>query len=116
MTTPSRTETLRRQGLIESGLAVLTAAMLFMGSSGALSVGLVGAMAVWMALRGRRMLEEAVPLTDAERAELERMKTGSRHVRELLAVLGRAGQEPVRFDLGRCRRLARLESMIDGRA
>jgi hypothetical protein len=111
-----RTEVLRRQGLIESGFAVLTAVMLFMGSSGPIATALVGAMAVWMAVRGRKMLMEAVPLTDAERTELGRMKAGSRHVREMLALLERAGQEPVRFDLERCRRLARLESLIDGQA
>jgi hypothetical protein len=36
-------------------------------------------------------------------------------VRELVAVIERAGQTPVRFDLNRCRRLARVESLLDGR-
>jgi hypothetical protein len=115
MTPGSRTELLRRQGLIESGFAVLTAVMLFFGTGSALTP-LVGLIAIWMALRGRRMLEEAAPLTDAERRELDRMKAESRHVREMLALLERAGQQPVRYDLGRCRRLARLESLIDGQA
>ena len=116
MTAMPRTELLRRQGLIETGFAVLTAAMLPMGDAGLLAIALVGTTAVWMALRGRRMLMEAVPLTEAERAELGRMKARSRHVQEMLAPRERAGQEPVRFDLGRCRRLARLESLIDGQA
>lgn len=111
----SRTELLRRQGLTESAFAVLTAALL-LGSSAAPGAALaVGALAIWMAWRGRRRVELAAPLADAERRELEQLAGGSRHVRELLGLLARAGQQPVRFDLARCRRLAQLESMLDGR-
>lgn len=114
MTATPRIRLLNRQGLMESGFALLTAVMMAAGTSSGALTPVVGAMAVWMALRGRTMLLGAVPLTDPERRELDRMKTGSRPVRELLALLERAGQEPVRYDLERCRRLARLASLIDG--
>jgi hypothetical protein len=111
----SRTELLRRQGLTESAFAVLTAVLL-LGSTASPGVVLAaGALATWMAWRGRRMVELAVPLADAERRELEHLAAGSRHVRELLGLLAKAGQQPVRFDLVRCRRLAQVESMLDGR-
>ena len=113
---PSRTELLRRQGLLESAFAVATAAMLFTGDTTpgvALGVGLV---TVWLAWRGNAMVEQSAPLGDAERRELDRLKAQSQHVREMVAVIERAGQSPVRFDLARCRRLARVESMLDGRA
>ncbi len=112
---PSRTELLRRQGLTESAFAVLTAVLL-LGSTASPGVVLAaGALATWMAWRGRRMVELAVPLVDAERRELEHLASGSRHVRELLGLLAKTGQQPVRFDLVRCRRLAQVESMLDGR-
>lgn len=113
---PSRTELLRRQGLLESAFALATAATLFTGDASpavALAVGLV---AVWLAWRGNAMVEQSDPLDATERLELDRLKAQSQHVRELVAVIERAGQAPVRFDLGRCRRLARVESMLDGRA
>lgn len=113
---PSRSESIRRQGLAESGLAVLTAVMLATGgASSPTMVALIGAGAAWMALSGRRRVERSAPLDERERRELERLAAGSRHVRDLLDLLGRSGQQPVRFDLDRCRRLARLESMLDGR-
>ena len=59
---------------------------------------------------------DAEPLAAEERRELDRLKGTSKHVRELLAVLERGGQEPVRYDLRRCRNLARLESLLDGQA
>jgi hypothetical protein len=112
---PDRTELLRRQGMTESAFAVATAVLL-LGSSASPVLGLaVGAMAIWMAVRGRRMVEEAVPLDAAERHELDRLAAGSRHVRELLGLLSRAGMQPMRYDLRRCRRLARVESLIDDR-
>ena len=115
MNRPSRTESLRRQGLMESGFAVLTAMMLLAGTGGS-PVGtlLVGLLAIWMARRGQRMVEGSAPLEDAERRELDRLRSTSRHVREMLALLERAGQQPVRFDLQRCRRLARFESLLNG--
>jgi hypothetical protein len=107
---------MRRLGLAESGFAVLTAVMLAAGdASSPAMTALIGAAAAWMALRGRRRVERSAPLDSGERRELERLAAGSRHVRELLGVLGRAGQQPVRHDLDRCRRIARLESMLDGR-
>jgi hypothetical protein len=115
MDVTARIEQLRRQGLIESGFALATAVMLFTGSS---SVGVafaVGFLAVWMAVRGRNMVDGAVPLTEPERRELDRLKGESQHVRELLALLEGAGQTPVRYDLVRCRRLARVTSLLDGR-
>jgi len=117
MNRPSRTELLRRQGLIESGFAVLTAVMLLAGTGGSLAgTLLVGLLAIWMARRGHRMIEESVPLADPERRELDRLRSTSRHVRELLALLERTGQQPVRFDLERCRRLARVESLLNGQS
>lgn len=113
---PSRSESIRRQGLAESGLAVLTAVMLAAGdASSPAMAALIGAGAAWMALSGRRRVELSAPLDERERRELERLAAGSRHVRDLLDLLGRNGQQPVRYDLDRCRRLARLESMLDGR-
>jgi hypothetical protein len=113
---PSRTQVLRKQGLIESGFALATAAMLFAGTSSAGMALIVGAMSIWMAVRGRTMVEHAEPLGAEERRELDRLKGTSKHVRELLAVLERGGQEPVRYDLRRGRNLARLESLLDGQA
>ncbi len=118
MKTPSipRSEVVRLKGLTESGFAVLTAALL-LGSSASPPVALaMGGLSVWMALRGLRMVEQAVPLDDAQRRELDRLASRSRHVRELLAVIAQAGQQPIRYDFERCRRLARFESMLDGRA
>jgi hypothetical protein len=113
---PSRTELLRRQGFTESAFALLTALLLLGSSASPGIVLLAGALSIWMAWRGRRMVELAVPLQDAERRELETLAARSRHVRELLELLARSGQQPVRFDLLRCRRLAQVESMLDGRA
>ena len=113
---PSRTQVLRRQGLTESGVALATAAMLFAGSASGGMALLVGAMSIWMAVRGRTMFEHAAQLGPEERRELDRLKAASKHVRELVAVLERSGQEPVRYDLLRCRKLARLESLLDGQA
>jgi hypothetical protein len=114
--TPPRTELLRRQGQLESGFALLSAVLLLGSSASPGLVAAMGALAVWMALRGRRMVEQALPLTDAQRAELQRLATDSKPVRELLALLERAGQQPVLYDLERCRRLARVTALIDGRA
>jgi hypothetical protein len=111
----SRTAQLRRQGLTESGFAVLTAALLVGGSASPAIVLAIGAAALWMALRGRRMVELSDPLGAPERRELEQLAGASRHVRELLGVLERAGQQPVRWDLERCRKLARVESLLNGR-
>jgi hypothetical protein len=119
MTTPNaadRTALMRRQGLTESGFALATAVMLLAGQSSPGLAVLLGGAAIWMAWRGRVRYELADPLSAEERRELERLATGSRHVRETVALMTRAGQKPVRYDLSRLRRLARLESMIDGRA
>jgi hypothetical protein len=102
---PDRTALLRRQGTTESAFAVLTAVLLLGSTASPGIVVMAGALAVWMAWRGRRMVELAVPLADAERRELEHLAADSRHVRE----------QPVRFDLLRCRRLAQVESLLDGR-
>lgn len=111
----SRIELLRRQGLTESAFAVVTA-LLLLGSAASPGVLLMaGSLAIWMAWRGRRRVALAVPLGDAERRELEQLACGSRHVRELIGLLAKTGQQPARFDLARCRRLAQLESMLDGR-
>jgi hypothetical protein len=115
-TAATRTRLLRRQGALETGFAVLTAVLLLGSTSSPGIVVLVGAMAVWMAFRGQRMTELADPLPDPERRELERLKAESRHVRELVGLLERAGQAPVRYDLARARRLARVESMLNGQA
>jgi hypothetical protein len=115
-TSPTRTQLLRKQGLIESGFALATAAMLFAGTSSTGMALIVGAMSVWMVVRGRTMFEHAEPLGADERRELDRLKGASKHVRELVAVLERSGHEPVRYDLRRCRKLARLESLLDGQA
>ena len=124
---PDRTALLRRQGTTESAFAVLTAVLLLGSTASPGIVAMAGALAVWMAWRGRRMVELAVqraegggflmlkPLADAERRELEHLAADSRHVRELLALLAKSGQQPVRFDLLRCRRLAQVESLLDGR-
>ncbi|MEI7446565.1 MAG: hypothetical protein WCK28_16875 [Burkholderiales bacterium] len=113
---PSRSDMLRRLGLVECGTAVLTAVLLAAGDAGSpVLVALVGGAAAWMALRGRRRIERADPLDADERRELSRLSADSRHVRDLLAAIERAGQEPVRHDLDQCRRLARVESILDGR-
>ena len=113
---PSRAALLRRQGLTESAFAVLTAVMLLGSTASPAIVAGVGLLAIGMAWRARRTVELAVPLDDGERRELQRLAGGSRHVRDLLAVLEKAGQAPVRLDLVRCLRLAQGESMLDGRA
>ena len=113
--TVSRTAVLRRQGLVESGFAVLTAVMLLGGSASPAAVLAIGAAALWMALRGRRMVELSVPLGEPERRELQQLAGTSKHVRELVGVLARSGQQPVRWDLERCRKLARVEALINGR-
>ena len=111
----SRVEALRRQGLVESAFAV-TSALLLVGSTGSPGwIVLLGALSIAMALRGRSLFEHAVPLADTERRELERLAAASPPVRELLDTLARAGQQPVRLDLLRCRRLARVQSMLDDR-
>jgi hypothetical protein len=53
-----------------------------------------------------------VPLEEAERRELDRLRGRSRHVRQLLEALQKAGHEPLRYDLARCRQLARVESLL----
>jgi hypothetical protein len=110
----SRTAVLRRQGLVESGFAVLTAVMLLAGGASPAAVLAIGAAALWMALRGRRMVELSAPLDEPGRRELQQLASASKHVRELIGVLARSGQQPVRWDLERCRKLARLEALIDG--
>lgn len=114
--TPPRTELLRRQGLIESGFALLSAVLLLGSTASPGLITALGALSVWMAVRGRRMVEQALPLSDAQRRELQRLATESKPVRELLALLERTGQEPVLYDLERCRRLARVAAVIDGSA
>jgi hypothetical protein len=111
-----RTLLLRRQGLIDSGFALATAVLL-LGTSASPAIALsVGVVAVWMAWRGRTRYEQAEPMTRDEARELERLGRSSRTVREWLAVIDRAGQTPVRWDLERCRRLARVESALGGSA
>ncbi|MFZ4756762.1 MAG: hypothetical protein ACOYLX_01185 [Burkholderiaceae bacterium] len=109
-----RTLLLRRQGLIDSGFALATAVLLLGGSASPAITVSVGLVAVWMAWRGRTRYEQAEPLKPDEARELDRLGRSSRTVREWLAVIERAGQSPVRWDLERCRRLARVESALDG--
>lgn len=111
----SRTELLRRQGTLESAFALAVAVSLFAGDPSPVVALGVGLLAVWLAARGHAMIAQCAPLAEAERHELERLKRRSQPVRELVAVIERAGQSPVRFDLNRCRRLARVESLLDGR-
>jgi len=115
MDATARTGQLRRQGLTESGFALATAVLLATASTSIGVVYAVGALAVWMALRGRDMVDGAVPLTGVERRELDRLRGESAHVREWLALIEAAGQQPVRYDLQRCRRLARVAALLDGR-
>jgi hypothetical protein len=113
--TVSRTAVLRRQGLVESGFAVLTALMLLGGSASPAAVLAIGGAALWMALRGRRMVELSVALDEGERRALQQLAGTSKHVRELIDMLARTGQQPVRWDLERCRKLARVEALLNGR-
>ena len=117
MGTPSvsRTEFLRRQGQIDSGLAIATAVMLLGGSGSPGVVLVLGALAIGLAVRGERKVTQCVPLAQAQRQELERLAAQSRPVREMVERLAQSGQQPVLYDLERSRQLARLESLIDGR-
>lgn len=114
MSASSRSDALRRQGRLDSGFAVAIAATLVLGGASAATGVLVGLVAIWLALRGRRLTEHAVPLAEDERRELERLRGESRHVREMLELLSRAGHPPLRYDLVRCRQLARVEALLRG--
>jgi hypothetical protein len=110
--TPSRAEALRRQGQIDIGFAVAIAATLLFGMVTAGTAVIVGGVAIWLAVRGLQMLEQSVPLADGERQELERLRFHSRPVRQMLEALEKHGDEPLRYDLGRCRQVAMLESLV----
>lgn len=112
---PTRTELLRRKGLTESGVAVLSALMLVVGDVSPTIILAIGGASLWMALRGRRMVELSEPLGDGARRELEQLAGTSRHVRDVVSALVKTGQQPVRWDLERCRKLARMESLLNGR-
>jgi predicted NBD/HSP70 family sugar kinase len=107
-----RAETLRRHGQIDSGFAIAIALSLLIGMVNPGTALIIGSVAVWLAVRGRQMYEQAVPLEEAERRELDRLRGQSRHVRQLLDALQKAGQEPLRYDLIRCRQLAKVESLL----
>ena len=104
-----RSIALRQQGLRDSIFAVLTAGLALAASSGALAaLGCV--LALGLVLRGRLLVQHSDPLSEPERRELERLRTGSRAVGRALELLRAGGGEPVRLDLLRCRQLARLEA------
>jgi hypothetical protein len=73
---------------------------------------IVGGVAIWLAVRGLQMLEQSVPLDDGERQELERLRFHSRQVRQLLETMEKTGEAPLRYDLGRCRQVAMVESLM----
>lgn len=105
----TRSTALRRQGYRDLAFAVATA-LLAVGSD-ASGMALLGcALAAWLAFRGHLFVQHSDPLSEVERRELERLRGGSRAVRQALDALKAAGAEPVRFDLLKCRQLARLEA------
>jgi hypothetical protein len=112
MSTNERAEMLRRQGQIDSGFAIAIAAALLIGMVASGTAMIIGSVAIWLAVRGRQMVEQAVPLDEVDRRELDRLRGQSRHVRQLLDGLQKAGHEPLRYDLIRCRQLARFESLL----
>ncbi len=103
-----RSVVLKRQGYRDSAFAVVTAGLALVANTPA--IALVGcAIALWLVLRGRLLVQHSDPLSDIEKRELERLRSGSRAVQRALELLRAAGGEPVRLDLLRCRQLARLE-------
>ena len=106
-----RSTALRQQGWRDLAFAVATA--LLAAASGAGALAMIGAaLAVWLALRGRLLVQHSDPLTDAQKRELDRLRAGSRTVRQALDTLRASGAEPVRLDLLKCRQLARLEDKV----
>lgn len=109
-----RTLSLRRQGYRDSTFAVATAllaALTAAGPGGPGGLVLIGcAAALWLALRGRLLVQHSDPLTDVQRRELEKLRARSPAVKRALELLRSAGAEPVRLDLLKCRQLARLEA------
>ena len=105
----TRSTALRQQGYRDLAFAVATA-LLALGSDGS-GIALLGCvLAAWLAFRGHLFVQHSDPLSDSERRELERLRGGSRTVRQALDALKATGAEPVRFDLLKCRQLARLEA------
>jgi hypothetical protein len=110
--TLSRAEALRRQGQIDIGFAAAIAVTMMFGIVAAGTAMIVGAVAIWLAVRGLQMLEQSVPLDDGDRRDLERLRFQSRQARQLIEALEKTGNEPLRYDLGRCRQVAMLESIL----
>jgi hypothetical protein len=108
----SRAQALQRQGQIDSGFAVAIALSLLIGMVASGTAMIIGSVAIWLAVRGRQMVEQAVPLETAEKRELDRLRHQSRQVRQLLDALQKTGHEPLRYDLIRCRQLAKFESLL----
>lgn len=106
-----RSTTLRQQGFRDSAFAVATAFMALATSDASGALAIAGcALALWLAFRGQLLVQHSGPLSDPERRELDRLKTASRAVRQVLEALKSSGAEPVRLDLVKCRQLARLEA------
>lgn len=104
-----RSIALKQQGYRNLAFAVVIAALALAAANTA-AVALIGcAAALWLVLRGRLLVQHSDPLSDVERRELERLRSGSSAVQRALELLRATGGEPVRLDLLRCRQLARLE-------
>lgn len=112
MSSNPRAEALRRQGQMDSVFAIAIAFSLVIGMVASGTAMIIGTVAIWLAVRGQQMVEQAVPLDEMERRELERLRNQSRHVRQLLEALHKIGQEPLRYDLIRCRQVAKVEALL----
>jgi hypothetical protein len=110
--TPSRPEALRNQGRIDTTFAIAIAAAMLIGMVPAGTAMLIGMVAIWLAVRGHQMAEQAVPLDEADDRELERLRFQSKRVRQLLDGLEKSGEKPLRYDLARARQLAMVESFL----
>lgn len=107
----TRSATLRQQGYRDLVFAVATA--LLAAGSGVGALALAGCvLAIWLALRGRLLVQHSDPLTDPQKRELDRLRANSRTVKQALDTLRASGAEPVRLDLLKCRQLARLDDKV----
>jgi hypothetical protein len=109
---PNRPEALKNQGRVDTAFAVAIAFAMLIGMVPAGTAMIVGTVAIWLAVRGHQMAEQAVPLDDAEQRELERLRFQSKRVRHLLEELEKTGEVPLRYDLARCRQLEMLEAIV----
>jgi len=110
--TPDRAEALRNQGRIDTAFAILIAFAMLLGMVPVGTALMVGMVAIWLAVRGHQMVEQAVPMDDAEERELERLRFQSKRVRQLLDEMQKGGEPLLRYDLARCRQVAMLESFV----